>query len=114
MKLEKVREIKAKLLKELAEIEATEAATVGGAFDKYADRLVALMNQIERGSDFCISFIPGGKTTRTNILPPTPEAGSSVLRDLALAAITTRLARRAEKDDRDINLLMKPVPTKEK
>ena len=97
----------------MAEIEATEAEIVGGAFDKYADRLVDLMNQVERGSDFCISFIPGGKTTRTNVLPPTPEAGVDVLRDLALAAITSRLARRAEKDNRAIVLLVERVPTKE-
>lgn len=107
MKLKEVRELKAKLLRDLAEIEATEADAVEGVFDKYADRLVDLMTQVEKGSDFCISFIPGDKTTRVNVLPPTPEAGVNVLRDLALAAIITRLDRRAKKDGKAIGIFVK-------
>ena len=113
MKLEKVREIKAELLKASAMIEAIEADAVEGVFNTYADRLVSLMNKVERGSDFCISFIPEGETERVNVLPPTPEAGVDVLRDLALSAITTRLRRRAEKDNQTIAVVVERVPTKE-
>jgi len=110
MKLEEVRALKTKLRREMADVEVTERDIVDTEFKKYADRLIALMNKVEKGSGFCISFVPEGETERVNVLPPTHKVGLSVLRDLALRAIIERLDRRAAKDGQEIDLLMEVVP----
>jgi len=110
MKLDEVRELKTKLLGELEELSMvewylSEARQAEAEFTRYADRLVALMNTIEKGSDFRIAFKREGEDTFTNVLQPWAELGEGGLRHLALACIIYRLEHRAAQVGMDITVV---------
>lgn len=66
--------------------------------DAYFLRLTGLLNAVETGHDFRISFRKDGEANRTNLLPPGKD--DEVLRRLAQSIIVERGRRRAERDGR--------------
>ena len=116
MTLDEVRLLKEELKKdlefkqtELLDLEEEEARLEtadnfkSAELDVYLDRLTGLLNDVETGSDFRISFRKNGEANRTNLLPPGKVDDD--LRGLALSMLLERMCRRADRADIPITLI---------
>jgi len=88
---------------ELAEIEDEEARLLAapsedarGKLDVYLERISGLLDAVDVGHDFRISFRKDGEANRTNLLPPSGD--DNELRGIARAMLLERARRRAECD----------------